>query len=35
MQKLNNDFVNLNEAKLKTFIKETLKVINNNLESNK
>jgi len=35
MQKLNNDFVNLNESKLRTFFEETLEVINNNLEPNK
>jgi len=32
MQKLNNDFVNLNESKLRTFFEETLEVINNNLK---
>jgi hypothetical protein len=35
MQKLNNDFVNLNEFKLRTFFEETLEIINNNLEPNK
>jgi hypothetical protein len=34
MQKLNNDFVNLNESKLRTFFEETLEVIDNNLEPN-
>jgi len=35
IHKLNNDFVNLNEAELKTFFEETLEIINKNLEPNK
>jgi hypothetical protein len=35
IHKLNNDFVNLDEAGLKTFFKETLKIINKNLEPKK
>jgi hypothetical protein len=32
IHKLNNDFVNLNESKLREFFSETMKIINNNLE---
>ena len=35
IHKLNNDFVNLNESKLKTFFEETLEIINNDLEHHK